>query len=433
MSLNNKYNNEDILIRAVIAGVLNILNNTISYDQVWDNREIETIDVPWFYNQSGDERYMQDFYTHYKDCFNPRYIDGNFDGVPRGILTYTGSAIDATRITSRYIQGQYNKIINGQLETYHSNLFNIPLNIDLECEMLIDTQITSLKIEQIIREEFFKTITFYVYYKGLRIPCQVGFPDDTIIEKPIQYSFDPDRKITLKFKLQVECYQPVFDKTTEQSIRNKIKGINFKLYDVNDSKSAKIVPISPEDNLSLSKNSTINIEWTWNREGAILNQVNIYIEDNITKEIILIENNIENNGYYDLKLPKNFTSFNQPIISYNAKVLKDPIIHILPSTSSPYIINENSFIIEDPGYFITNLPDTSINATLEYKYNNKFVSYNNLIFNIIDYKINENNPIIFDSSVYPEFEDLSIREINIIIEDVNDHSNIAKINGLKIV
>ena len=79
------------------------------------------------------------------------------------------------------------------------------------------------------------------------------------------------------------------------------------------------------------------------------------------------------------------------------------------------------------------IPDTSINATLEYKYNNKFVSYNNLIFNIIDYKINENNPIIFDSSVYPEFEDLSIREINIIIEDVNDHSNIAKINGLKIV
>ncbi|HPI82155.1 MAG TPA: hypothetical protein PK122_02915, partial [Candidatus Paceibacterota bacterium] len=62
MALYQKYNNEDILIRAVIAGLLDVLNNHIEYKQVWANDDVETIKVPWLYNQSGDERFMQDFY-----------------------------------------------------------------------------------------------------------------------------------------------------------------------------------------------------------------------------------------------------------------------------------------------------------------------------------------------------------------------------------
>lgn len=435
MSINNKYNNEDILIRAIIAGVLNVLNNKIVYEQVWDNRDIENIEVPWFYNQSGDERYMQDFYTHYKDCFNPRYIDGNFDVVPRGTITYTGSSIDNSRITSRFVQGQYNKVLNGQLETYYSNLFNIPLNIDFECDVIVDTQVTALKIEQILREEFFKTVTFYVYYKGLRIPCQAGFPEDVVIDKPIEYSFDNERKYTLKFKLQTECYQPVFDKTTEKHIRNKIRAFNFKLYDTLDKYSANIVPICPSNNTSYSKDTSINIEWAWHNEGAILNAVNIYVEDINSGDLIKLADNIPNHGYFEMKLPSDFTSFKQPELHYQTKVIKDPIIHILPSATEPHIINEQSFIVEDPGYFITNMPDASIHGSMEYRHrhNKKFESYDNIIFNIVDYKLDMNHPVIFNTSVYPQLNDLEHRDINIIIQDVNDHNNKAIIKNLKIV
>jgi len=107
MSLYNTYNNENILSRAVIAGMLGVLNNKISYNQVWSNEEIEEITVPWFYNQSGDERFMQDFYTHYADCDFPKPVDGNFDRIPRGIITYTGANIDANRVTNRFVQGRY--------------------------------------------------------------------------------------------------------------------------------------------------------------------------------------------------------------------------------------------------------------------------------------------------------------------------------------
>ena len=78
MALFQRYNNENVLIRAVIAGLLDVLNNHIQYNQIWGNdpiEDIEKISVPWFYNQSGDQRFMQG-YTVYDDKDNPvRIID----------------------------------------------------------------------------------------------------------------------------------------------------------------------------------------------------------------------------------------------------------------------------------------------------------------------------------------------------------------------
>ena len=209
MALYQEYNNEDILIRAVIAGLLDVLNNHIEYKQVWANDDVETIKVPWLYNQSGDERFMQDFYTHYAECLPPRAVDGTFDAIPRGIITYTGSTINAQRITSRYVQGRYVKEVDGKLESYVSFLYSIPLQIRLDCEIIVDRQITALKIEQELRETFYKTVTYYVYYKGMRVGCTVGFPEDIAIEKNIQYSFETEDPIKLTFSLEIESYQPV--------------------------------------------------------------------------------------------------------------------------------------------------------------------------------------------------------------------------------
>ena len=139
MALQERYNNENILVRGVIAGLLNVLNNKITYEQVWSNEDVEEIKVPWFYNMSGDERFMIDFYTHYAHCLPPKPADGNFDMIPRGILTYTGSPIDPARITSRYVQGSYLKEVNGQLQTYRSFLYSIPLNCNFTCNMWLDS------------------------------------------------------------------------------------------------------------------------------------------------------------------------------------------------------------------------------------------------------------------------------------------------------
>src|SRR5271157_943980 len=171
MSLNNHYNTDNIFSRALIAGLLRVLNFEIKYEQTWSNEDIEEVEIPFFYNMSGDERFKQNFYTFYADCIRPKHIDGNFDRIPRGVVTYKGSPISAQRITSRFVQGKYVQEIDGKLETFSSYLYSIPLSPQFSIEMWIDTENTLLKVEQAIRETFYKTKTYYVSFRGMRIGC----------------------------------------------------------------------------------------------------------------------------------------------------------------------------------------------------------------------------------------------------------------------
>jgi len=372
MALHQRYNNEDILSRAIIAGILNILNNKITYNQVWSNEDIETISIPWFYNMSGDERFMQDFYTHYAHCLPPKPVDGNFDMIPRGVVTYGGSTIDSARITSRYIQGTYLKEINGQLQTYRSFLYSIPLNVNFTCDMWIDTQITALKVEQAIRELFYKTITFYVYYKGMRLGCTVGFPEDITLEKNVQYSFESENKIKISFALQVEAYQPVFDPTTEVNNNDYMSGIGYRLVAKPGVRNDGIIKMT-DDTLSFSNNYLPKgypflMEWEYYNENAIINKVDILWSDHGSNARNVIERGVPNNEYYAWNIPESFTAYKNPVILWptdsSISVYRSPIIRIMPDPNTK-AISGSSFIVIDGGYFLSTNPDASANIVLE--------------------------------------------------------------------
>jgi hypothetical protein len=374
MAIHQKYNNENILTRAVIAGILNILNNKITYEQVWSNEDIETIQVPWFYNMSGDERFMQDFYTHYAHCLPPKPVDGNFDMIPRGVITYTGSTIDSARITSRYVQGTYLKEVNGQLQTFRSFLYQIPLNINFDCEMRIDTQITALKIEQAIREAFYKTVTFYVYYKGMRLGCAVGFPEDITLEKNIQYSFETNNPIKINFSLQVEAYQPVFDPTTEVRNDQNMSGIGYRLIDMNMPKNDGIIKMADEtvdsyQDGSFPKGYPLFLEWEYIDENAIINKVDILWSNTGENTRNVIEKGVPNNEFYVWNVPQTFTDYKHPVIIWpqdsSVSIYRAPIITIAPNVNDGNKIDASSFYIVDPGYFLSSDPDASANIVLE--------------------------------------------------------------------
>lgn len=441
MALHQKYNNEDILVRAVIAGILNILNNKITYQQVWSNEDIETIAVPWFYNMSGDERFMQDFYTHYAHCLPPKPVDGNFDMIPRGVITYTGSSIDSGRITSRYVQGTYMKEIDGQLQTMRSFLYSIPLDINFDCEMWIDTQITSLKVEQAIRELFYKTVTFYVYYKGMRLGCTVGFPEDITLTKNIQYSFESDNKIKLNFNLRVEAYQPVFDPTTEVNNNENMTGIGYRLIDKAMPKNDGVIRITPETDYSdstLPKGYPYLIEWEYVNENAIINKVDILWSPAGSNERNVIEKAVPNNEYYVWSIPENFTNYRHPDILWpqdaSISIYRNPIVRILPrEDNGSYLIDASSFIIVDQGYFIAPTlggfaGDGSINVILEMRNTENRVVYSgdsSIYFNLEGYKLKDavlpDGPIVFPGNV--ETKTIDIYVVNSVTGYNNDLVN----------
>ena len=421
MALYQKYNNEDILIRAVIAGLLDVLNNHIEYKQVWGNDDVEIIKVPWLYNQSGDERFMQDFYTHYAECLPPRPVDGNFDVIPRGIITYTGSTINAQRITSRYVQGRYVKEVDGKLESYVSFLYSIPLQIRIDCEIRVDRQITALKIEQELRETFYKTVTYYVYYKGMRVGCTVGFPEDIAIEKNIQYSFENDNPIKLTFSLEIESYQPVFDKTTEMKATTKIRGFSYDIHPIGTKNNQIDFSITtPKEGAVIPKGIPLWIEWSYTRENYVAPKVDLYWVYTNTNERQEIARMQPNHEYFIWNIPEDFTQYVPPTMIWEntdqISVYREPLVKIIPDLSTG-IIDSSSFTIFDNGYFSTEgIEDTSINIQLEMKDDQGQISYSpdgkvwgNIKNNLLD-QIMVDGSILFPGTI--DYNDIDIHLLN---------------------
>lgn len=443
MSLHQPYNNENILSRSIIGGLLNIFNNQINYEQVWSAETSETINVPVYYNMAGDEKFMQNFYTHYADCVPPTSIDGNFDVIPRGVITYLGSVIDPVRITSRFVQGSYLKEVDGQLQTYRSFLYYIPLNVNFDCEFWLDTQVTALKVEQVIREVFYKTITFYVYYKGMRIGCSVGFPEDYTLEKNIQYSFETDNKIKLKFSLQVEAYQPVFDPTTEVNANQYMTGLGYRLW-TNDERNDGIItittPTSGTDTsaLVIPKGYQLLLEWEYKHEAGNINRVDVLWANSGETDKNVVERLVPNHEYYLWNIPETFTDYKHPSIVWcedsSISIYRQPIIRILPDVCTNQI-KASSFYIVDEGYFLSNTPDTSIRIILEMKNDNNRVVFSgdaSIYINIVGNKINEDDPVTFDGSVYfPGTVDYKV--VDIYIANSVDNDIYDKVENVMII
>lgn len=429
------HNTDDILIRNVIGGVLSILNNNINYSQVWDEDIIETVTLPWLFDMgnSSSERFLQDNFTYFgEQCF--KKIDGNFDMLPRGVLSYQSTTIDSANITNRFIEGKYTKFENGRVTTYKSFLYSIPLTLKLKATIFVDTFGNLLKIEQAIREELYRNKTFYVMFRGLKIGCCMGLPDDYNTEKTIEYSFATEQgehRMKLDFDIVVETYQPVFDKNMSVPSDCVMNGIGFDIdLLAQDSKKQSIKNINLKCDKVMVGGATSIIKWDYNSFNSDMCTVVLeyakYISDGekIEEEYKKINNVIDNQSEYYWEVPKELSS---NVIKYNiifndnedVKIIKEPIIKVLPINGK---LKNESFIIIDPGYFlVTNINENGesfIDISLSYKKNGKISKIKKFgKLNIKWNKVDEENPIELTKEV--DFEDIKDR-YKIRIYDATD-------------
>ncbi len=63
MAFNEKYDYDDVLMRAVTIGLLDLMHRKVSITQVVSVEETREITVPFFYYNYGSERFIQDFYA----------------------------------------------------------------------------------------------------------------------------------------------------------------------------------------------------------------------------------------------------------------------------------------------------------------------------------------------------------------------------------
>jgi hypothetical protein len=182
-------------------------------------------------------------------------------------------------------------------------------------EIELDTYLDSFKVEQALIETFYKTQVYSVSFRGFRIPCQVGFPEDYGLNKTFEFTYQANVKPMLKFSLSVETYYPVLDNTTERSNANRTSGgYNTPLL----SEERYTVPrFNFESPVSLEKYfSGSQIPITWVNTGPI-QKVNLYYRLSGSPDWVLIAENLNNSGRYDWQAP--FISINGTVLS------KDPV------------------------------------------------------------------------------------------------------------
>jgi hypothetical protein len=305
----HKYNTDDVHSRAVIVGIINLLNDKIFYENILGDNSIDTVYVPFFYNMGGDERFLQDYFLNWNDCIHPKFdcgeftgnfADGNYDVIPRGIVTLTSKTIDTGKMTHRFVRGNYVKEVNGELQTFSAFLNSIPINMAFEVTIETDTYLDAFKIEQALVETFYKNQVFSVTYKGFRIPCQGGFSEDYGLEKTFEFTYQADAKTTLKFNIEVETYFPVLDRTTEFSNAKRIAGFNTIDISSEDYNKPRFTFNSPVPNEKYFSSGELPI--AWGNTGPI-RRVNLYYRLVGETEWTLIARNLNNVGTYDWKIP----------------------------------------------------------------------------------------------------------------------------------
>lgn len=373
-TLYQRYNYDNVFNRSVIAGLLYLLNHKLTYEQVWDDNTVENVTIPFAYNfaHAKDQRFAQDNYTFFgRECFSDKLIDGKFDMCPRFVMTYTGSQIESSNITNRFVKGTYMKDENGVLVSYTAFMYSIPLTLNFDFEGWIDTLETAFKIEQEIRNTFYKNQTFNVLYKGMKIGCRAGFPESyTLADKTVSYSFENESQlIKMSFSLAVEAYQPCFDESQSIQSDKKIEYFGFDPTVYNN----HIIPENKKIELHLHKidtskyyvaGQTIEISWDAISTSSDVYTILIYyITPDGDKHII--DCSLRQHSSFDWTIPETISNFKQPKILFydndGINIKKDPKVVVIPESTG--YVNSGCFCILDPGEF-TN--DGYVQVSCEY-------------------------------------------------------------------
>lgn len=423
-TLGERRNDTDVFNRLVIAGLLNLLNNTLTYEQVWEdsNTGIQKVTVPFLYEMgtSNTEKFIQDNYVLFGDtCEFPKII-GNFDMFPRGTVRYTGSSIDAANITNRFVLGNYiRKEPDGSFESYVSFLYSIPLTMNFEVSVKVDTLITSFKLEQAIREFFYKNKTFWILYRGMKVGCRAGFPENISSDKTVSYKMgatDADRNITLSFSVVIETYQPVFDPTTEMKASNTIKDFAYDATIEDNKAIGYIKPVVDYSNSVIPSGLKLYLQWNYIKDIGDMRTVNIdvYKADNTKEHIATLYNTLS----FVWEIPEGFTKFKpiEVVLLNNdhCKVHKKPLIKIIPDPKTKKV-SPNMVFVENTGFFLTELENDTIEALLYYQDKSGKTIEKSIWLNIYNCQLDSKNPASFEpfdflGAIEPEVVNIKISD-----------------------
>ena len=231
-------NVQDIFLRNATLSLLDVLNRQIIIELVRDG-EIEKHEIPFFYNFAGDEGFMKDFFIQVPDgCKIPTLAEGNYDIVPRGVITLSSFSIKSSDITNKFVRGSFTQQVlddNDQKvnKGYSARLYSLPMNLKFSAKVICDNLNKTFKIMEKVIDLFYKNRVVYFQYRGVRIPGQFTFPDTESFQKEYKLDYSTDQRVNITFDIEMETYFPSFNEDSAFYKGNTIRqfGLNTKMED----------------------------------------------------------------------------------------------------------------------------------------------------------------------------------------------------------
>jgi len=209
-----EFNKDDVLLRNVIIGVLSTLHNKLSWYNKTSNTQKTQIDIPFFFQTTGDERFLQDMFLQ-DIVYDPEktIAETVYNKIPRAIVEMTGVEIDPAKLSNQSVRGTYNKEVeDGTTKSYNAEFIPIPLNITMDISIIVDTMLDQFKAVESIIRNIYKDSTFQINVGGIRIPGSFSVPEGTTMDRTIEFrSGTTDTKETkVVFSIDVIIEYPVF-------------------------------------------------------------------------------------------------------------------------------------------------------------------------------------------------------------------------------
>lgn len=237
-AFNNKFNKDDIVERAAIAGILHKLHNKLSFTYTYSDNNEEDIDIPFYYSLSGDERFLMD---EFLNEFDTSKAETNYDKVPRGVLVMESTSIRTEAMTNPHIRMEQviEELEEGadvpDLKTYYSKFSVIPIQMNVNCRIKVSSHRDLLIISQLAKKEFYRNTRFYFDYKGVRVPGNLMFPETFEKENPIEYTFDGvDRTQEILISLEAHTFIPDYEEGSRIFAGNRMQDIDLSVVSKNN-------------------------------------------------------------------------------------------------------------------------------------------------------------------------------------------------------
>jgi len=237
-------NVQDIFMRNATLSLLDLLNSNVIID-LKRNDKIEKYEIPFFYNFGGDEGFMKDFFMELPtDCKYPNFAEGNYEKMPRGIVTLSSFSIRSGDVTNKFVRGtftQEERDLNDQkrMKAYSSRLFTLPMTLKYSVKIESDNLNKTFKIVEKIFDFYYKNQVRYFQYRGIRIPAQVTFPESADIQKNYNFTYTDNTIVAITMNLDMETYFPSFD-----DYSTFYKGNTIHQFNLRENQAGSNAPIS---------------------------------------------------------------------------------------------------------------------------------------------------------------------------------------------